>query len=280
MVPPSNASELAYANFSPEDIVDQKSGEVLGANREPEDWLDSARGGCGASCSGQATCGGRAPASGCCDGCGLLGYRSYGPWCCSGGCGCRCDDICWDGAGGRYNANYLNRSNLLWVIRPSDTRFLNFVSPLTNPVWFEDPRNLTEARVLFLNHHLPGALGGGAVQLVATQVRLALTQRLSLIAVKDGYIFQGSSALPLEGWANVNLGLKYNLYANALKQQIFSVGTRYEMASGTNHNFQGNGDGQFDIFASGGTQIGQYSHFLSAAGFRLPANRSDQNQQF
>jgi len=40
------------------------------------------------------------------------------------------------------------------------------------------------------------------------------------------------------------------------------------------------GTGLFDMFLTGGTQIGTYSHFVSAAGFRLPTDPNVQNDQF
>jgi hypothetical protein len=174
------------------------------------------------------------------------------------------------------------KDRLLGVFVPSDCRFSDFISPMTNPVYFEDPRNLTEARVIFLNHQIPGAvLGGGDVQLLATQLRAAITERLSIIATKDGYIFAGSDAPPINGWANANLGLKYNLYADPATQRLLSVGTRYEVPVGSYHALQGNTHtGQFDMFLTGGTQIGELSHFVSAAGFRLAADPNKQNDQF
>lgn len=65
---------------------------------------------------------------------------------------CDCDFYC----------GCCNKARLLGVFVPSDCRFDEFISPMTNPVYFEDPRNLTEARVIFLNNQVPGAvLGGG-----------------------------------------------------------------------------------------------------------------------
>ena len=89
------------------------------------------------------------------------------------------------------------KGKLFGLFTASDCRFTEFISPMTNPVYFEDPRNLTEARVIFINHQIPGSvLGGGDVQLLATQLRAAVTDRLSIIATKDGYIFAGADAPP------------------------------------------------------------------------------------
>ena len=52
------------------------------------------------------------------------------------------------------------RGPLLGFIQPTDTCWANFISPMTNPVYFEDPRTLTEARLIFINHKLPSLLNG------------------------------------------------------------------------------------------------------------------------
>ena len=174
------------------------------------------------------------------------------------------------------------KGKLFGLFTASDCRFTDFISPITNPMYFEDPRNLTEARVIFLNHQIPGAvLGGGDVQLLATQLRAAITDRLSIIATKDGYIFAGNDAPPINGWANVNAGLTYNLYADPAQQRLISLGTRLEMPVGSYRALQGNsGTGVFDLFLTGGTQVGDLSHVVSAAGFRLPTDPNKQNEQF
>jgi len=206
--------------------------------------------------------------------------------------GCCCDDGCdhyesltrrlLGYSGCEAYGGCCGKGKLLGAFTASDCRFTDFISPMTNPVYFEDPRNLTEARVIFLNHQIPGSvLGGGDVQLLATQLRAAITDRLSIIATKDGYIFAGADAPPIQGWANVNLGLKYNLFADPETQRILSVGTRVEMPVGSYSALQGNsGTSQVDMFMTGGAQIGDLSHFVSAAGFRLAADPNKQNDQF
>ena len=56
------------------------------------------------------------------------------------------------------------------LIKPTRCCFNDFISPMTNPVFFEDPRNLSEARFIFINHDVPNDLGGGDVQLYALQL--------------------------------------------------------------------------------------------------------------
>jgi hypothetical protein len=195
---------------------------------------------------------------------------------------CSCTTAAYDNSCGYYGG-CCKSDRLLKLFAPSDCRFDRFISPMTNPVYFEDPRNLTEMKVLFLNHKIPGAvLGGGNVQLAAVQLRAALTERLSLIATKDGYVFAGGSDAPdIDGWANVSMGLKYNLFADPEMQRLLSVGTRVELPFGSYHALQGNSKtSQFDIFMTGGTQLGELSHFISASGFRLPADHNKQNSQF
>lgn len=197
-----------------------------------------AGGGCSAACTDY--------------GCGCAGY-GYG---CGGGC---CD-------------GFSHRLPLLPFIHGSDRCYDCFISPITNPVFFEDPRNLTEARMIFINNSFPAGLGSGNAQVYAMQLRARLTERLSLIAVKDGYIV-GDNAAPLrDGWADINAGLKYLLFADPERQRLLSVGSTYEMASGTRRALQGNGNGVFNFFATGGTQFLNNYHWISAVGIRAPTN--------
>jgi hypothetical protein len=136
-------------------------------------------------------------------------------------------------------------------IQPTDHCYDDFISPMTNPVYFEDPRNLTEARVIFLNHKVPNNAGGGDIQLYALQVRAALTDRLSLIATKDGYVVSS--------------------------QTLLSTGVVYELPVGSHRTRQGNGGGAFDLFLTGGTEICCDGHWLSALGLVLPADESEES---
>lgn len=159
----------------------------------------------------------------------------------------------------------------------SDHDFDDFISPMTNPVFFEDPRMVTEARIIFANHHLPDMLGGDNVQLYAAQIRARLTDNVSLIATKDGFLVSQSPILD-DGWADVAAGLKFNLLADPDLQFLLSSGFTFEIPLGQRRALQGNGDGEFNIFVNAGAEVIENVHWVSAAGVRLPTNRSAENQ--
>ncbi len=160
---------------------------------------------------------------------------------------------------------------LLGLFRHSEPCFDKFISPMTNPVFFEDPRTLTEARLIYLNHNVPAAAGGGDIQLLAVQLRAALTERLSLVASKDGYAIS-TNALIDDGWADVAAGLKYNLFADAESQRLLSVGLSYELPVGSPRTLQGNGDGEFHLYTTGGAEVFDFGHWISALGVRQPVD--------
>lgn len=105
-----------------------------------------------------------------------------------------------DGCGGGSSGGLLGYG----LIKQSESCYDDFISPMTNPVYFEDPRQLTEARLIFINHKLPFLLNipGGRIQAYVLQARLRLTERLSFIAVKDGFVVSDSVFID-DGWADI-----------------------------------------------------------------------------
>jgi hypothetical protein len=196
---------------------------------------------------------------------------------CEGSCDTSCDVLAGcDGIGNRCGG-------LLGfgLIKKSEHCYDDFISPMTNPVYFEDPRQLTEARAIFIDHKLPVLLGApaGEIRLFALQVRARLTDRLSLIAVKDGYI-DSDSPLIQNGWADIGAGLKYSLFRDANAGRLLSAGVRYETYSGRRASLQGNGDGVFDVFLSGAARVGNCGHYMTSSGFILPVDSQAENQMF
>ncbi len=127
--------------------------------------------------------------------------------------------------------------------------FGNFVSPVSNPTNFEDPRSRTEVRTLYVYHKLAGDFGrdldpagiGGDAHVVAVQLRAALTDRLSIIATKDGYVWlRPKNVLDNEdGWANLAFGAKYTFFRDKELGALATAGLRYEAPSGNTDVFQG-----------------------------------------
>ncbi|WP_286177663.1 hypothetical protein [Stieleria mannarensis] len=167
------------------------------------------------------------------------------------------------------------------LIKPSDRCFDDFVSPMINFVHFEDPRTVTELRPIFVNHWVPERIGnnipaGGTIQVLAMQFRIALTERLSLIGTKDGYIWDNTNGaldtLLDDGWASVVAGLKYNLLRDTQSGTIASIGGTYDLP-GSRDSLQDVADGEFHLFATGGQRLmGGNAHLMSAFGWRVPSD--------
>jgi len=196
-----------------------------------------------------------------------LGGHGHGSGVCHS-CGDLAGGSCHLGSCGRRS---LFSGRLLSRIQPSETCFDDFISPITNPIYFEDPRNLTEVRPIFINHSMPAALGGGTVNVYAMQLRARLSENVSFIAVKDGYITSTSPVLN-DGWADLGAGLKFNLLRDAVNQRLWSAGFTYEAPVGSASALQGNGAGDLNLFSSAAARLGERSFFMSAGGIRAPLN--------
>ena len=177
---------------------------------------------------------------------------------------CECYDCC-----DMFN----DRQRVLGML-PSDHCFDCFISPISNPFFFEDPRSLTEARGIFIDNSLPGFIGGGDVQVWAGQLRGCITDRTSVIAPRLAYlqVNQSGGGAP-SGFTSAPIGLKYNFIRDVDRQFLVSGGVTYFIpgSQGAVSNF---GSGDFHFFLTGGKQIYERAHWLSATGFRIPADPS------
>jgi hypothetical protein len=157
---------------------------------------------------------------------------------------------------------------------PSDHCFDSFVSPLSNPFFFEDPRSLTEVRGIFINNVLPNTLGNNELQVWAAQARGRISERVSLIAPRLGYIdmHPGGNDSP-QGFLSAPVGLKYNFLRDVESQTLATIGATY-FIPGQRQAYSGYGDGDFHFFLSGGKQIFDRGHWLSGTGFRIAGDRN------
>jgi hypothetical protein len=135
--------------------------------------------------------------------------------------------------------------------------FEQLTAPVGNPLYFEDPVIATEAKLLFLRHSFgdDSQLQGGEVTVAAVQLRLAISERLAIIATKDGYSWLNADALPEEdGWNSLAAGLKYAFYVDRAEALVASTGFRYETKiNGESKVLQGDVDevSPFVCFAKG-----------------------------
>ncbi len=156
----------------------------------------------------------------------------------------------------------------------SDHCFDSFISPLSNPFFFEDPRSLTEARGIFIDNYLPNQISGSELQVWAGQLRGRLTERTSVIAPRLGYVsvHPGGGDSPA-GFLSAPIGLKYNLIRDVENQFLVSVGATY-FIPGQDRAYSGFGDGDFHFFASAGKQIFDRGHWISGTGFRIAGDNN------
>jgi hypothetical protein len=140
-----------------------------------------------------------------------------------------------------------------------DGGFARYVPPVTNPLFNETPFITTEAKPIYIYHHIPDDFltSGGSVNVVALQARLAITERLGFIATADGYSFIDfdSGLEDDDGFNDIAAGLKYAVISDPAAGQIATVGVRYTAPVGTLESngleFNGVGDGYIDVFATG-----------------------------
>jgi hypothetical protein len=160
--------------------------------------------------------------------------------------------------------------------------FTHYVAPVSSPTFNETPYITTEARPFYAHHAIPDDfMGGGDVDVIAIQLRAAITQRLGFIATKDGWMDidwdsnpKGRTVgAPLDlqsdsGFLNLAFGFKYAALAIAESNTLLTVGARYEAPTGglkTRVNqapalgrvrLQGQGDGLMDLFVTGARTFG------------------------
>jgi hypothetical protein len=165
----------------------------------------------------------------------------------------------------------------------------NTISPVGNPIYFEDPNITSEVRPIYMYHALPDQIDiaggahaplGGKVQVEAVQLRYALNDRLAIIATKDGYIsFQPNETLPHDyGFADLAAGLKYKLIDNQASQFVLTPGFTLTLPTGGHQVFQGRGSAEWNLFASAEKGFNNL-HVTANAGLRLPDNLALQTAQ-
>jgi len=160
-----------------------------------------------------------------------------------------------------------------WDLKGSlgEGKHKRYVPPVSNPLLNETPYITTELRPVYIYHSFPsdtplpglGALGGGNTNILALQLRVALTERLGFIANKDGYadVDFNLPGLDDDGFANISFGFKYALYSDPKNETLVTAGLTYEAPTGRLKAgpfwLQGNGDGFITPFISAANTYGK-----------------------
>ena len=127
-------------------------------------------------------------------------------------------------------------------------RFEGFEKPIVAPYLFEDPFITTNAVPYFLWHDFPeqSVFDGGSLYAAALQLRVALTDRVALIAAKDGFVWNRNGNPLLEdsqGFLNLIAGVKVRLWQDLERERIVSAVLRVEAPTGSSDQYQGHGSG-------------------------------------
>lgn len=139
----------------------------------------------------------------------------------------------------------------------SDHAFDGFISPVTNPFLFEDPRSLTELRPIFMIQKMPGTqpdFQGGNITYFGVQARLAITDRFSFVFNKLGGIWinpGGDSIIPSQsGFAELWFGPKFTIVRSEETGSLLAGGLQFQLPIGSQNAFQSNGNLSLVPYAS------------------------------
>ena len=167
---------------------------------------------------------------------------------------------------------------------PAPDAFALARRPITNPTLFDLALPRTNIHPIFMHQSLPDKVStllgelpvGGDFQLYAIQAEYAFNEKISLVAVKDGFIdFNPDSTFTSdEGWANLGAGLKYAFYRNPETGFALSGTATVELPTGDDQVWQGEGDGAVNVILNGLKMAGRWQ-FASSMGLHVPFDDSD-----
>ncbi len=182
--------------------------------------------------------------------------------------------------------------------------FSRFHMPVSNPVYNGDPRNVSMIRPIYLYQQLPDKIEpspgvkallkqklgvdkiplDGHVNGYALQLSYAFNERFSFVAVKDGYVDckPDGDALRWDdhnGWADLAAGFQYSFLYRPEDDLIATARLVFELPTGSDDVFQGNGDGNVApslllLKGIGNLQVN------AAIGMVLPFDSNEENTLF
>ncbi|GAA5483915.1 transporter [Haloferula sargassicola] len=169
--------------------------------------------------------------------------------------------------------------------------FENARKPISNPTLFDLALPGTNVHPIVLYHNLPSYVNtlvgplamGGHVEVYALQFEIAFTDRLSLVATKDGYVRfkpdQPSLWSKESGFANIAAGLKYAFIYDPENSFAMSGTATYEFPTGNHDVYQGEGYGALNLILST-VKMWDKLQVAGAGGVRLPFDGQQATNSF
>jgi hypothetical protein len=162
----------------------------------------------------------------------------------------------------------------------SESGFDRAIRPMTNPTLFDLALPTSNIHPIFLHHALPDQIGlagggtaplGGDAQLYALQFEYALSERLSIVATKDGYADMNfdNTLTDSSGFANLGGGVKYAFHLDPVAQTALSGSLTFEFPTGNSEIFQGEGKGLANMILSGVKLVDDWQ-FAGGTGLQVP----------
>lgn len=146
------------------------------------------------------------------------------------------------------------------------------LNPVTDPIAFEDAIIRSEIRPVMGHQHMADDFitQGGDLQVYGLQIRWAVTDRFALLLTKGGYNVVNPGVGPqLEGWGDLQVGLKYAVIDDPANQFILTPGLLFEIPSGEEDVFQGRGSGIWNAFVAAEKGFDKL-HLLANVGVMVP----------
>ncbi|WP_309399389.1 transporter [Cerasicoccus maritimus] len=120
---------------------------------------------------------------------------------------------------------------------------------MTNPVYFDSALPQTQIHPIFMWQNMPSSIStqagnlnlGGDFQLYALQAELAINERFSIVAAKDGYlVFNPDNTLVnADGFANLAAGVKWAFIYDPEDGLVVSAKAIVELPTGNTDVWQG-----------------------------------------
>lgn len=163
--------------------------------------------------------------------------------------------------------------------------------PISNPTLFDLALPGTNVHPIFIYHGLPNRVNtilgdlpvGGDVEVYALQFEIALNDRLSIVATKDGYVdfnADDDGVLSEEtGFANLGAGLKYAFIRDDASRTALSGTMTFELPTGNSDVFQGEGDGAVNLILNGLKLIDDWQ-FAGSIGAQIPFSDEQSTMAF